>query len=460
MTSTDKDHDKIETLNEEDETENAQSGNTGTESKDDSGGIEGEEMDNTEQIVYMVQNLSTRDRRRTLMKLRPMIDPLLSSTLLDASDAEVNVGDITSPDKPTSSKVTDSKVSDSKVTDTSVLYTSSGEVTLATGTSRVVIQSGGYVNKLRQFSGKTPVPNGECDFLTWYAAASRIQKNKEMPEHEKIQRIQNSLSKPALETAQQTLEVGSSAQVLSLLQKVYDNVEDPKDLLNKFNNTVQGSVDSKECKETASEYLSRLYLLINTLIRRGAVDVDDVSSTLLKQFIYGCNDENLLLKLRLEEKELNPPDYGTLLLAIRKEEAKRTRRQMTSRMARSNQVQVSETSELEALKREIISLKEQLHTAGQKSQPDKLETMRREISQLKQQQQRGSDNLHQQKPHTDTASTGKKASASQTKPRLRFCFKCGLNGHLIWSCSNEANSKLVAQRFEEAKKEGNAQGSK
>ena len=37
--------------------------------------------------------------------------------------------------------------------------------------------------------------------------------------------------------------------------------------------------------------------------RRGVVDRDDISSSLLRQFVYGCNDDNFVLKLRLDEKE-------------------------------------------------------------------------------------------------------------------------------------------------------------
>ena len=40
--------------------------------------IEGEEGDQCEQIPFMVQNLSTRDRQRTINILKPLIDPLLS----------------------------------------------------------------------------------------------------------------------------------------------------------------------------------------------------------------------------------------------------------------------------------------------------------------------------------------------------------------------------------------------
>ena len=45
-----------------------------------------DEHDPTDQVAFLVRQLSTRDRRRTLMKLGPEIKPLLSSTLLMDDD--------------------------------------------------------------------------------------------------------------------------------------------------------------------------------------------------------------------------------------------------------------------------------------------------------------------------------------------------------------------------------------
>ena len=402
------------------------------------GGIEVDEADESEQILYMIQNLSTTGRRKTLLKL----EPLMSSTVLE--------------EHPDSSKTLSAKpnVLKQTVSDNSTLHTSSGEITLAAGTSRVVIQSGGMSSKLRLFSGNIPVPKGEIDFRTWQKAATRICKNKDVSEEEKITKMQNSLQKPALDLAQRALDSGSTTKVLNLLEKVYGNVDDPHVLLNAFNNTLQS-------KERASEYLSKLYLLLDELQRRGVVDVDEAPSYLLKQFIYGCPDETLILKLRLEEKELNPPDYGTLLLALRKEEAKRTRKQVAARMVRSQQVNeiATESSkpEVELLRREVASLKDELKTEREKPHACAMKELRQEIAQLKQHQIADREqkalatgqNFRQSRPTSGVA----------TRKKLRFCFKCGLENHTVWSCEQKANPELVCRRFEEAKQQENGRGS-
>jgi len=279
------------------------------------------EEDEGNQILFMVQNLSPVQRRRTLLQLQP----LLSSTVVDQSD-----------------------------TNTSVI-TSSGEVTLASGSSRILIQTSTQVgSKLKSFSGILPVPNGQFDFKTWIQAATRLTKNVSISNSEQLTLIQNSLLKPALDVVQSTLDSGSTCDVLKLLEQVYGNVDDPRDLLNNFNSTLQNP------KERCSEYLSRLYLLLDDLLRQSIIALADARLTLLKQFIFGCFDDTLLLKLRLEETGQNQPDYGTFLLSIRREEARKTRRQVAARV-KAQQVTVT-NSEVDELKHEISNLKKEVAT--------------------------------------------------------------------------------------------------
>ena len=288
------------------------------------------------------------------------------------------------------------------------------------------------------FSGITPVPSGQADYRQWYKAAVRLTKDAEVTDTEIVYRIQSSLMKPALDIVQNALDAGSPTLVLQLLDSVYGNVEDPRDLFNAYNNAVQ------DAKERASDYLSRLFLLLDELHRRDIIKVEDGPTQLLKQFVYGCTDDNLVLKLRLEEKESDPPDYGKMLLAIRVEEAKRTRRQVVSKLARSQQVSV-EDSEIEKLKKEISILK------GDK-QKSELQNLREEVAQLKQQNVSGNGQGQVQPRHSQPHGlAGASRSSPGTRPRLRFCFKCGLDGHTVWNCKNVANPQLVCKRFEVAK---------
>ena len=199
-------------------------------------------------------------------------------------------------------------------------------------------------------------------------AANRLVKDKGITDAEKLGRIQNSLLKPALDVVESSLDDGSIADVMRILQSLYGSVDDPRDLMIRFNSMVQ------DPKEKASEYLSRLYLAMDDLLRQNIVKIWDGNSQLFQQFLYGCHDDTLIMKLRLEEKQ-DYPDYGALLLDIRKEEAKRTRRQMTMKLARAHQL-TTEDTEVEKLREEIAALK-------QKSA--EVESLRNEMAQLKQQ---------------------------------------------------------------------------
>ena len=355
-----------------------------------------EKDEDVEQLVYLLENLNPRQRRETLLRVKPMFEPMLCSTKLETEESSASE-------------------KDGRVTPT-VLKTASGNVTLEHGTSKVIIQaSSDFSCKLKTFSGIKPVPAGQVDFRTWFKAAQRLRSDSERQTSELLGRIQNSLCNPALEIAQSALDSGCVDKVLQLLNNVYGDADDPQDLLNKFHAMVMTS------EEKASDYLNRLYLFLGELRHRGIVKCDVADSVLLKQFVYGCADEHLILKLRLDEDGRKIPDFGTLLFAIRQEETKRSRRQHSINKVGVKQVAASDGAcELEALRKEVASLKSQLNTA----------TMNR-----------------------TSIITKRPQSTSQARQRkLRFCFKCGADGHTVWTCKNNANPELVSNKFEEAKR--------
>ena len=234
---------------------------------------------------------------------------------------------------------------------------------------------------------------------------------------------------------------------MSLLSKAYDDVKDVRDIRNEYHASVQ--LQTEQC----SDFLTRLYLLLHEVNRK--CEVDDFDGELLKQFIYGCNDDSLVLKLRLEEKDDmgDPPDYGSLLLSIRREEAKRTRKKPApkARVQQLEVVDVQQEADTEAasLKKEVESLrKEVAHLKQQRSQ------------QLTSQPTQPQQSAHANRP-TAQQSEGSGKHASE-KPRLNFCFQCGLEGHKAWTCKNEANPVLVTEKFQLVKKkrQENMQGSR
>ena len=380
-----------------------------------------------EQIKFMVEGLSVRQKRRTLQMLQPLISPLLSSTMADGN--------------------TQGEQSSTKDKQDETLYTSGGEVTLGVNSSvsKIVFQAPRpQTFKLRLFSGTVPVPKGEVDYRTWNSAARRLKKKDDLAEEEKCEKLQNSLLDPALSLVCTALDCGNTGKVLSLLAKAYDDVKSVRDLQNEYQSSIQ------KLDESCSDFLTRLYLLLQEVNRKGIVDYFD--SELLKQFIYGCSDESLVLKLRLEEKDemCSPPDYGALLLSIRKEESRRRARKQTAQQrARVQQVKDVDSSAgtsgntvaTSALHKEVKSLRE-------------------EVAFLKQQQEPAPPLQQQTRlPPPKQQSQGK---STNERVSLHFCFQCGLEGHKIWTCGNPANPNLVANKFAMVKmqKQGNWQGSR
>ncbi|MCP3892143.1 MAG: hypothetical protein GY702_25215 [Desulfobulbaceae bacterium] len=377
-----------------------------------------DETDPCNQIKFLIDGLSRQDRRRTLL----MLDPMFSSTFQE--------------EKPTPSP-------DVKETSTSAaqtLYTSGGEYTLGSNSSvsKIIFQApSNNPSKLRLFSGKKPVPKGEVDYRAWISAAKRLSLRKDLEEGEKCERIQNSLLDPALSLVRQALEASRTSKALSLLTKAYDDVKSVRDLQHEFRTAIQ--LDDEE----SSEYLTKIYLLLQEVNRKGAVD--DFDAELLKQFIYGCTDEQLILKLRLEEKDdlCCPPEYGSLLLSIRTEEArKRAKRQFSSkRSARVQQLQQPSSPERSPTENKLQK---------------EVEALRKEVAQLKQIQQTPTDQKR------DTPQYGNGGKSANRRKTFQFCFQCGLDNHMVWNCNNPANPALVAKKFEMAKKQRqeNQQGSR
>ena len=128
----------------------------------------------------------------------------------------------------------------------------------------------------------------------------------------------------------------------------------PHTLLKNFYVAEQG-------QEKSSDFLNNLYLQIQERQQVGAVSKKDVCSELVQQFLSGCSDETLLLKLRNGEKD--PPEYSTLLASIRLKEAKCTCHTLIKRMAKSRPVQAEE--QIQQLKQwPILSHSRQSHLKG------------------------------------------------------------------------------------------------
>ena len=453
--------------------------------------------EDAEQVLDVLKNMSDNSRRRTLQLMQPLLQPLMSSTLTVDGDLhlrQVNdkasvIGDAGQDDEaepvappgggqPTVDATSQSPVSasDSRPTITqpevgntqhstsvssaapracniadisqqqrlstsAVRQMSSGsEVTLnMTGaTSKLIVQTAPPppYHKLRTFSGKDPMPAGQVDYDTWRMSANKLVEDEDVPVKQKLQKLQEGLAKPALEIVESALNGKDPKAVIVLLDQVYGCVSDGRTLLKQFYADEQGD-------EKASVFLSRLHIQLQKLMKKGVVSIADSTSELFQQFVAGCHDDNMLLKLRLDASS-PPVEYGTLLSSIRLEEARRTHKALTKKVARSNQVEA--VTEIEQLRKEVATLRSKNEAPRRRNLEQEVEELRQELAAVKQQQARP----------TAQMSTSSNPAPSRTPQRpqkklvfRKFCFKCGLFDHMMGRCTNAANPQLVMQRWAE-----------
>ena len=333
--------------------------------------------------------------------------------------------------------------------------------------------------KLPRFSGKKPIPSGEVEFRLWYEAAQRLIDNKKYSQEDKKEKIFDSLGQDARKIAE---SVGKQElqDIINFLNNWYGSTKDGTDHLYQFNTMTQSP------KEESSEYFQRLYLQLSMALTSDAIRYSEVPAKLVKHFIRTCDDEHLIDKLKLEELQDNPPPVTELLMDMRKIEARRTERKLRHRASvkaiTSDSQPAAESngkglkSQMSKLEKELQQMKIQLSDGKSPVQqdspvsvtvPDSMADIKKTLAKLvtdTEQMKKKLQSLSQQSSHSEKSSTSlsshqPSSSDSHTSSRregsqpVRFCFKCGKDGHHIQVCRSKADPVRVERRFEEARKE-------
>ena len=298
---------------------------------------------------------------------------------------------------------------------------------------RIVVQSSSAPKprKLRLFSGRLPVPSGEVDFETWRLLVTQLEGDTHITEADKKCIILQNLLRPALDAVK---AVGTLAEVLSVLDNLYGSVVDGQELLIRFHTTYQ------EEKESASEYVQRIYLLVMEVAEKGGTALGEVPSLLLKQFIRGSRDETIISRLKLEDKVDNPPSFANLLLGIRREESKIVEKRLRLKAAGRVAATVSEdpnSGQIKQLREEVaqlsVALKQHMVQSKAPSQSGKGKGSKSHSSGVGS----GSD-----------SSRGRRPSRKGPKKRSIFCYRCGQDDHTLEKCTEAKNPSLVQEKLE------------
>ncbi len=310
-----------------------------------------------------------------------------------------------------------------------------------------------FHRKLRLFSGKFPVPNGEVDYVSWRMQVTQIQGDDEdtLSDVQLKRLILQSLQRPALDATRNT--TGGSSEILTVLDTLYGSVADGQELLIQFFTTYQQE------KEIASTYLQRLYLQVMDVADKGGITVGDVPGHLVRQFVRGSHDEILIHKLGLEETLDHPKGFAEVLLSIRKEEARRTEKRLRLKVGR---VATQNVSPVASPKPERASAKPPSNKLSDDKQQiadltSRLASMESMLQQHHASMPPPNSSLQlSELDSTPTRFSNSHCSRSRGKPwdkknkkvrRTQFCYKCGQDGHYADKCVARKNPELVQQKL-------------
>ncbi len=190
-------------------------------------------------------------------------------------------------------------------------------------------------------------------------------------------------------------------------------------------------------------------------MRQRGVIGSDVDKYLLKQFCRGCWESSLITELQLERNKLFPPTFAELMTLLRTEESKHV-----SKNARMKQ-------HLGGVKQRAV-MQSQSATVDDVTQLNLVTAhLASQIAELRSQLALLTSNQSKDKPNpklkTFKSSSKQNAVSSKRKPRVPakphsvrpkpgYCFRCGEDGHIASSCSNDPNPALVSEKRDELTK--------
>lgn len=283
------------------------------------------------------------------------------------------------------------------------------------GTAGVIYQFDSTPRKIKNFSGSVKMAPGEVDYCHWSRAVTRVLEDKDLTESRKRAIILQSLTGKAEDDIdlyrQESLE-----RILEVMGKLYGNTADGHELLANFYQQVQSP------SQSTSDYCSTLYRDMCEIIKAGVVRMDEMPLVLLRQFVRGTSDEEVVNKLQLEDHldRKEPIAFPDLLNKIRTQEARRTEKKLRLR----------KTVKLQTAKASVETPEDERKQEGE------LEALRRRIAELEAEQ-------------SEVHMLAQKVRELEQKKSRIFCYRCGVDGHIASRCMNDPNPTLVEEKMKQ-----------
>lgn len=266
-----------------------------------------------------------------------------------------------------------------------------------------------------------------------------------LTETQVVRKIVENLSPPAVDLVKALGPKANPKTYLEHLDSAYATVEDGDKLFARFLNTNQNG------GEKPSHYLQRLHTVLNLVIKSDGIVSSDINKQLLRQFCRGCWDSSLIANLQLEQKKDDPSHFADLLLHLRTEDKQASKATnmkqhlgiqktrvysnvQTTRSQGRNDYEHEMDSNSSDLQKQIADLRYQIALL----RADKTE---KRSQKLQKEAKRNTSTKTQNKPGQIP-----QIAAVSAKPKPGYCFKCGEDGHIASSCSNDPNPALVAAK--------------
>ena len=317
--------------------------------------------------------------------------------------------------------------------------------------------------------------SGEVDYEEWARQVELLLEDNSVSDHYKRQRLLSSLHTPAIDLARSLGDV-SSRVLFEHMESLYGSTSNGVRLLHDFFQLRPGQTEN-------TDYLQRLGVMINKVVKKGGMQESQIEETLLTHFKSTCGDERLSSVLHVKYDNLCPPKFQDLMREVKRIEELNAcqRKDMSKHKTSQARAHTVADTALEKMQKRMDvferNFQEWTTSIGQSIQtlraspappinnhPRPVETHvgQNDPQSLRQHRNYPSRDGRQSFPRSERQSfprSERQAPCNNHTSPMFVCFNCGEHGHYSRDCRNPPNPPLVHERLNGSAARETRQGS-